>query len=113
MSKSACPDFVRSLPECENPFPGVCGWLLVGDTGCLLFGETEVEMPVPEHSHCDQWGIVVSDKIKMTIGGETKVFTAGDSYVVPEGTPHKAKTYPGFASIDYFTDPTRYKARAR
>jgi len=113
MSTSAFPEFVRNLPECDNPFPDQRGWLLVGEAGCLWFGEVDVETLAPEHSHCDQWGIVVRGKIELTIGGETNVYIAGDSYVIPEGTPHKAKVYPGFASVDFFTDPNRYRARPR
>jgi len=113
MNVSEFPEFVKGLPECDMPYEGLRGWLLVGETGLLLFSESDIEMSVPEHSHCDQWGVVINGRMELSIGGETKVYSSGDAYVIPEGTPHKASIFPGFRAVDFFTDPNRYQIRPR
>ena len=113
MNTSEFPDFVRSLPECDMPYEGLRGWLLIGETGLLLFSESDIDMSVPEHSHCDQWGVVIAGKMELTMGERTKVYRPGDAYVIPAGTVHKARIYPGFRTIDFFTDPKRYQIRSR
>jgi hypothetical protein len=56
------PDFVPRLPEADLPFVGLRGWLLQGESGQVLFNESDVEVSVPEHSHGDPWGMVVDGR---------------------------------------------------
>lgn len=65
---SKFPAFVRSLPEADLPFSGLNGWLLQTERGQVLFNESEAEVFVAEHSHGDQWGIVVEGRINLTVG---------------------------------------------
>jgi len=104
------PAFVRHLPEADLPFPGLRGWLLQGDCGQVLFNESTVELDVPEHSHGDQWGVVLSGRIELTIGGHTRRYGRGDTYFIPARAPHKARIHPGFRAVDYFADRNRYRA---
>ena len=112
MKSSKWPDFVRALPEAELPFEGLRGWLLQSDSGQVLFMEADVEVIVPQHSHGNQWGVVIDGKIELTIGGDTQTYASGDTYVIPVGTPHYARIHSGFRAIDYFTDHNRYRARS-
>jgi mannose-6-phosphate isomerase-like protein (cupin superfamily) len=107
------PVFVRSLPEADLPFAGLKCWLLQSDSGQVLFNESAVDVSVPEHSHGDQWGIVLDGRIDMTIGDRSRSYSCGDTYFIPEGVQHKAHIYPGFRAVDYFADRHRYRARTQ
>jgi hypothetical protein len=113
MESSEFPAFVRGLPEADLPFDGLRGWLLQSDAGQVSFNEADVEVAVPEHSHGDQWGVVIDGKIDLTIGGHTRTYTRGETYFIPAGTPHRARIHPGFRAVDYFADRERYRVRAR
>ncbi len=111
MKLSEFPSFVRSLPEADLPFEGLRGWLLQSDSGQVLFNESDSEVSVPDHSHGEQWGIVIEGKIEMTIGGQTMTYRRGDTYFIPAGAIHRARIYPGFRAVDYFADRSRYRPR--
>jgi hypothetical protein len=112
MSSSEFPAFVRRLPEADLPFAGLCGWLLQGESGQILFNESEVEVNVHEHSHGNQWGVVIDGKIDLTIGNEVRRCSRGDTYFIPAGTPHRARIYPGFRAVDYYADRDHYRPRS-
>jgi len=112
MKLSEFPSFVRSLPEADLPFEGLRGWLLQSDSGQVLFSESDIEVSVPDHSHGNQWGTVIDGKIEMTIGGQTMIYSRGDTYFIPAGTAHRARIYPSFRAIDYFADRDRYRPRS-
>lgn len=112
-SPSEFPAFVRNLPEADLPFDGLRGWLLQSETGQVLFNESDVELAVPEHSHGNQWGVVVDGRIDLTIGGHTQTYTRGDTYFIPAQTPHQARIYSGYRAVDYFADQNRYRARSQ
>jgi quercetin dioxygenase-like cupin family protein len=107
------PAFVHSLPEADLPVPGLRGWLLTGETGQVLFLEVHEEVVVPEHTHGDQWGVVVAGRLDLTIDGKTATLVPGQSYVIPAGTPHGARLFAGALAIDYFADRDRYRVRRR
>ncbi len=99
------------MPEADLPLEGLCGWLLQSNSGQVLFNEAEVEVSVPDHSHSEQWGIVVNGKIEMTISGQTTTYECGDTYFIPAGAVHRARIFPGFRAVDYFADLNRYYPR--
>ena len=111
MKLSEFPSFVRSLPEADLPFEGLRGWLLQSDSGQVLFNESDIEVSVPDHSHGNQWGVVISGKIEMTIGNQTRMYSRGDTYFIPAGTVPRARIYPGFRAVDYFADQSHYNPR--
>ena len=47
-------------------------------------------------------------RFDLTIGGETRTYVKGDTYVVPEGVEHSARIPYGCIAMDYFADPDRY-----
>lgn len=113
MNFSRWPDFVCALPEAELPFAGLRGWLLQSDAGQVLFMEADGEVIVAEHSHGNQWGVVIDGTIDLTIGDVTRTYAKGETYVIPGGTLHRARIHAGFQAIDYFVDRDRYRTRAK
>jgi quercetin dioxygenase-like cupin family protein len=109
VNSSEFPDFIKKLPRANITVNGLNGWLLQSNDGQMLFNESEVETIVPEHSHGDQWGIVIDGIIELTVNGKTNKYSRGDSYFIAGGTVHSARIYPGFRAIDYFKDKDRYK----
>ncbi len=110
-SRGEFPEFVRGLPEADIPVEGLRGWLLQGKSGQVLFLSAEAEVILPEHSHGDQWGFVVEGRIDLNIGGRERTLVRGDSYFIPDGTPHGGRIYTGFRAVDYFADSDRYRSR--
>lgn len=80
---------------------------------CEFFLERGAE--VPEHSHMnDQVGYVVYGRLEITIGNETRVCVAGDSYAIPGGVIHFAKVIEDTLVIDVFSPPRNdYRTEAR
>lgn len=75
----------------------------------------EAHSIVPPHSHMnDQVGYVVSGKVEMTIGGETRIVEAGASYAIPGGIEHSARALVDSVVIDVFSPPREdYRTEAR
>lgn len=70
---------------------------------------------VAPHSHMnDQVGYIVSGKVEITIGEETRTITAGGSYAVPGGLVHSVRALEDTIEIDVFSPPrSDYKTEAR
>lgn len=111
MTSQDFPSFVRSLPEADLSCAGLRGWLLQGDTGQVLYNESDTEVNVPEHAHGEQWGVVLKGRIELVIEGRTKIFTRGDMYHIPAGALHRAHIFPGFRAVDHFADRDRYRVK--
>ena len=108
----AIPDFVKSLPEIEIPFAGARGWLLAGPTQQVVFLEFTETVEVPEHSHAEQWEIVVAGTVALRIDGQTIHHSVGDSFFIPANTPHSATVQAGYKALLVFNAPDRYRAKS-
>ncbi len=106
------PIVVRNLPQADLPFDGLRGWLLQSESGQVLFNESDVELVVPQHSHGDQWGVVIDGRIDLTIAESTYTYVRGDTYFIPDGVQHRARIHPGYRAVDYFVDCDRYHPRS-
>ena len=83
--------------------------LSVGDHGLVMFYETDdLEIEVPEHTHGDQWGIVLNGRVRILIGDEMHHCGRGDTYFVPAGVPHTTWVEPGTRGLDIFAEHDRY-----
>ena len=104
------PDFIRALPALDVPFPEevVSTYALRAPEGLTVFFEFHRDMTLPAHRHGPQWGTVVEGEIEFTIGGETRVYTQGMSYFIPEGVEHGAEIKAGTRVIDVFAEADRY-----
>lgn len=103
------PSIIADLPELDLPFEGVRGWLLQGETRQAVFFRLEPGTEIPEHAHGAQWGIVIEGRIELTIDGEPRRYSKGDTYAVAEGSPHRARCPDGALVLDLFADPHRYR----
>jgi len=105
------PEFIKNLSQADIPIEGITGWLQNGENGQVLFLQTDRKIEVPEHSHGDQWGIVIDGKMELTIAGKTEKYIQGDSYFIPAGTMHGAVLYKDFRALDHFADKERYMTK--
>jgi quercetin dioxygenase-like cupin family protein len=105
------PSFVAALPEVDFPFPGVRGWLLQGNEQQVVFAEFTETTEVPEHSHAEQWEIVLSGNVQLRMGGRTHEHGAGASFFIPAGVPHAATVRAGYRAIIVFNERGRYAAK--
>jgi quercetin dioxygenase-like cupin family protein len=105
------PAIITQLPEVDIHFPGVRGWLLLGDDHQIGFFEYFQAADAGEHAHGAQWGVIVEGEMDLTIGGKTETLRAGDTYYIPAGVMHGARWKGPLKSIDFFNDRDRYKAK--
>ncbi len=111
MKSGELPEFVKNLPEADQPLDVLRAWLLQGETMQTIFMEAEREVLLPRHAHGDQWGVVVSGRMELTIGEETRMCNPGDSYFIPAGVLHYGRLGTGFRAVDCFADRNHYKPR--
>ena len=102
---------IQELPRANTPFDGLDGLLPASPHGQAVFFRAEEEVGVPPHSHGAQWGIVVSGRLELTIGGETGFYKAGDAYNIGTGEEHSAYLGAGTCVVDVFQDPDRCTAK--
>lgn len=104
------PDFIKAFPAIDVPFPEdvVQTAVVRSDAGLVAFFNFLKDIELPAHSHGAQWGTVVEGEIELTIGGDTKVYRAGDSYSIPASVEHGALIKAGTRVIDVFEEPDRY-----
>ena len=107
------PDFIKAFPSIDVPFPNdvVETAVVQSNNGLVAFFTFLKDMELPLHSHGAQWGTVVDGQIELTIGGETKIYRAGDSYLIPAGVEHGAIIKSGTRVIDVFEEADRYSIK--
>ncbi|MDA7448673.1 cupin domain-containing protein [Planktomarina temperata] len=112
-SRMPYPDFITAFPSIDVPFPDdvVQTAVVRSDNGLVAFFTFLRDMELPPHSHGAQWGTVVEGQIEFTIGGETKIYRAGDSYSIPAGVEHGALIKSGTRVIDVFEEADRYSIK--
>ena len=64
------------------------------------------EVPAHEHPH-EQAGTVLSGQVEFVIGGETRLLSAGDIYLIPSNIEHSAKAGPDPAEVLDVFNPVR------
>ena len=76
--------------------PGVHIRTPFGQNLMLSFLEMEEGTVVPTHNHPhEQGGILLSGRMELTIGEETKTVEAGSLFIIPPNTPHRAAAVGG------------------
>ncbi|MBU8871120.1 MAG: hypothetical protein KOO60_09700 [Gemmatimonadales bacterium] len=102
------PPEILTLPKVEIPVDGVTGFCLRDDEKQVVFFVFEEGVSFPDHSHCDQRGMVIVGEMTMEINGETNLYQAGEKYEVPEGAVHRANFSERTILIDMSDAPNRY-----
>jgi quercetin dioxygenase-like cupin family protein len=106
--KNIFPEPILNLPEAQMPLAGCQGYLLQGEKQQIIFMAFSQDTDVPEHAHASQFEVVLEGKAEMIIGGEKRTYAKGDSFYVPEGTPHSAHITAGYAAMAFFNQKDRY-----
>ncbi len=106
---SVLPEEIRTLPQVEVPVAGVKGFSLSDDQKQVVFFIFDEGVTIPDHSHCDQRGVLVSGEMVLEINGQTNLFQPGDVYHVPEGVKHRTSFSKRTVLIDMSDKPDRYK----
>jgi len=86
---------------------GAVARAIKGDRITLAVVDLEPGVDVPTHQHAnEQVGFVLWGTMTMTIGGETRELSAGETYVIPSDVPHGGAAGPEGASVvDVFNPP--------
>ena len=103
------PPEILSLPKVEIPVAGVTGYCLRNEDKQVVFFIFEEGVSFPDHAHCRQRGMVISGEMIMEIEGQTNLYQAGDTYLVPEGAHHRANFSKRTVLVDMSDTPDRYK----
>lgn len=109
-----CPAIVSAFPSIDVPFPAdvVQTAVVKSEAGLVAFFTFLKDMELPAHSHGAQRGTVVEGEVELTIGGDTKLYRAGDSYSIPEGVEHGTMIKAGTRVFDVFEEADRYALKA-
>jgi len=79
--------------EAREVFPGMYIRTFWGDNMLLSIVDIAPHSEVPTHSHPhEQAGTVLTGELEMTIDGESRLLTAGDTYIISGGVEHSAKS---------------------
>ncbi|OYW24966.1 MAG: cupin [Planctomycetales bacterium 12-60-4] len=68
--------------------------------------EAGAEIPLHHHPH-EQGGILLSGRMELTIGDETRVVEPGALYLIPPNVPHRAVAVGGPAVVLDVFSPVR------
>lgn len=102
------PGPITCLPKADVPLDGVNAYLSQGDNHQIVFMQFQHDVDLPEHSHNDQYAIVLEGTIELTIDGVKNTYTKGDRYFIPGGIPHSGKIYAGYADITFYNEEDRF-----
>jgi len=98
---------IQDIPAIE-PVPGCRMRTPYGENLMLSYLEMDEGAVVPLHDHPhEQGGILISGRIELTIGDETRVCEAGSLFIIPPNTPHKAVAVDGPAKVLDVFSPVR------
>jgi quercetin dioxygenase-like cupin family protein len=113
MGKEIYPKMITDLPEIDITLKGVKGWLLQGVDKQVVFFDIEPVGTIPEHSHGEQWGVVIEGETELVVDGVKKVYRKGDYYHIPAGAVHSATFRTRVKAVDFFTEANRYKPKLK
>ena len=105
------PEMILGLPEADIPFKGVRGWISQGPDHQIVFMDIEPIGEVAEHSHGEQWGVVLEGEMDLKIGGVVHNYRKGDSYYIGKNVLHGAVFKKRTFVMDMFRQVDRYKAK--
>ena len=85
--------------------PGIRIRAPFGQNLMLSYLEMDEGTVVPTHSHPhEQGGILLSGRMELTIGDQTRTVEAGSLFLIPPNTPHRAAAVGGpIALLDCFS----------
>lgn len=105
------PDIITGHPSADIPIDGVKSNLIQAGQQQFIFMQFNKDIEVPEHSHEAQWGVVLDGTIELTIAGQKKKLSKGDTYFIDKDVRHSAKIRKGYADLTLFNQSDRYKVK--
>lgn len=105
------PDIITGHPSADIPLDGVISRLVQAGRQQFIFMEFDRDVEVPDHSHNAQWGVVLDGQMDLTIDGQTRTLTKGDSYFIGKDVVHSAKIKKGYKDLTLFDQADRYKEK--
>ena len=98
---------VKDLPALEI-LPGCRTRVPYGEHLMLSYLEMDSGAEVPLHSHPhEQGGMLVSGRVELTIGDETRICDAGSLFLIPPNVKHRAVAVGGPAVVLDVFSPIR------
>lgn len=94
--------------ETISPVPGCRMRTPFGQNLMLSYLEMDdgAEVPLHHHPH-EQGGILISGRVQLTIGDETRIVEAGSLFLIPPNVPHRAVAVDGPARVLDVFSPVR------
>lgn len=91
-----------------SPVPGCRMRTPFGQNLMLSYLEMDngAEVPLHHHPH-EQGGILISGRVQLTIGDETRIVEAGSLFLIPPNVPHRAVAVGGPARVLDVFSPVR------
>lgn len=84
--------------------PGIRLWAPHGQNLMLSYVELDAGAVVPLHHHPhEQGGMVMTGRVRFTIGDETRECGPGDLYLIPPDVPHTVTALERCVVLDVFT----------
>lgn len=92
-------------PEKRTVLEGIeMSTLAWGQKTIMVRFELQKGSILPEHHHIyEQTGYLVSGRLKLTIGDQTREAVGGDSWCIPPDTPHGAEAIEPCVAIEVFS----------
>ena len=90
------------------PVAGVEAWQMEMPRVTLALYELEPGVEVPAHVHGgDEVGVVLAGSVQVTVEGESAEMLEGDTFLIPAGKWHSARTATGGCRLFESYSPTR------
>ncbi len=90
--------------EGRELLPGFIGKFVHTNQMTIAHWEIKAGSILPLHDHVHEQVVnIISGELEMTIGGETRVMTAGQTYSIASNVPHKGKALTDCKVIDVFS----------
>lgn len=97
---------INTVPQFEV-LPGVRIRTPFGQHIMMSYLEMDAGAVVPTHQHPhEQAGMLLTGRMKLTIGDDERIVEAGAMFVIPPNTPHRAEAIGGpLLALDIFSPP--------
>jgi quercetin dioxygenase-like cupin family protein len=105
------PDIIIRHPSADIPVDGVTSRLVQAGQQQFIFMEFDRDVNVTDHCHNAQWGVVLDGQMELTIDGQARMLTKGDSYFIDKDVIHSAKIKKGYKDLTLFDQADRYKEK--
>jgi quercetin dioxygenase-like cupin family protein len=76
------PDTIKSLPKADIAIQGIEGYIFQGSDKQIVFLQFNQTLDIPQHSHDDQWEIVLNGCVDLYIDGKSIHYKQGGRFFI-------------------------------